>query len=324
MIDYQPLVDRWLTDKKLSAWARSLPDQIAEDFHERRYGDMPKWLAALEQLPDLQTSSINLTLPSLQIGSAEDASASAKAQLEQALRQMHPWRKGPFDFFGLRVDTEWRSDLKWLRLEKAIEPVSGKRILDVGCGSGYHCWRMRGAGASEVIGIDPSPLFVLQFWAAQKYIQDPNVWVLPLGIQHVPENLEAFDSVFSMGVLYHRRSPLDHLQELKGALTAGGELILETLVIDAAKNNCLVPRGRYARMGNVWFIPSCDMLALWLEKLGYRDIQLVDVTATTSEEQRSTDWMRFQSLADFLHPEDTSQSIEGYPAPVRAIFTARK
>ncbi|HBX73869.1 MAG TPA: tRNA 5-methoxyuridine(34)/uridine 5-oxyacetic acid(34) synthase CmoB, partial [Halieaceae bacterium] len=133
----------------------------------------------------------------------------------------------------------------------------------------------------------------------------------------------AFDSVFSMGVLYHRRSPMDHLQELRDCLRPGGQLILETLVIDGPLGATLVPEGRYARMGNVWFLPSPDTLMSWLRKLKFRDVALVDVSITTVEEQRQTEWMRFQSLADFLDPEDATRTIEGYPAPMRAVVTAR-
>jgi tRNA (mo5U34)-methyltransferase len=75
-------------------------------------------------------------------------------------------------------------------------------------------------------------------------------------------------------------------------------------------------------MGNVWFLPSTDTLLGWLRKLGFRDVQLVDVTVTSTAEQRSTDWMRFHSLADFLDPADSSKTIEGYPAPRRATITA--
>jgi tRNA (mo5U34)-methyltransferase len=182
---------------------------------------------------------------------------------------------------------------------------------------------MLGEGAAEVIGIDPTPLFVVQFWALQKYLQQDNIWVLPLAMEQVPAKLHAFDTVFSMGVLYHRRSPLDHLQELKDCLRPGGQLVLETLVIEGALGDTLLPEGRYARMGNVWFLPSCDTLLSWLRKLGFVDAQLVDVCVTTVEEQRSTQWMTFHSLANFLDPEDSSRTVEGYPAPRRAVVTAR-
>ena len=207
-------------------------------------------------------------------------------------------------------------------MRESLDDLTGRRVLDVGCGSGYHCWRMLGAGAAEVIGIDPTPLFVVQFWALQKYLQQQNAWVLPVGIEQVPAKLAAFDTVFSMGVLYHRRSPMDHLQELRDALRPGGQLVLETLVIEGGLGKVLVPEGRYARMGNVWFLPSCDTLLSWLRKLGFETPQLIDVNLTSTQEQRSTEWMTFQSLADFLDPKDARKSIEGYPAPLRAVVTA--
>jgi tRNA (mo5U34)-methyltransferase len=182
---------------------------------------------------------------------------------------------------------------------------------------------MLGEGAAEVIGIDPTPLFVVQFWALQKYLQQQNIWVLPAGIEQVPAKLKAFDTVFSMGVLYHRRSPMDHLMELRDCLRPGGELVLETLVIEGGPGATLVPAGRYARMGNVWFLPSTDTLLGWLAKVGFDNPTVVDVTVTSTEEQRSTDWMTFHSLKDFLDPNDPSKSIEGYPAPTRAIVTAK-
>lgn len=323
MIDYQPLLARW-RETALAPWADTLLDDIARDFHAQRYGDLPRWLQALEAMPELKASSIELDNSVVRVGMPEDASAAQATSLEENLRGLHPWRKGPFELFGIAIDTEWRSDWKWDRLANSISSLQGRRVLDVGCGSGYHCWRMLGAGAAEVIGIDPTPLFVVQFWALQKYIRDQRAWVLPLGIERLPAKLEAFDSVFSMGILYHRRSPIEHLMELQDCLIKGGELVLETLVVEGDETQCLVPQGRYARMGNVWFLPSTDMLRLWLTKLGFKDVQLVDVDVTRCEEQRSTDWMQFHSLAQFLDPEDSSKTIEGYPAPRRAIFTATK
>ena len=322
MIDYRTLIDRW-QGGDLDRWAQVLAAQIAKGLDKKRYGDLPRWLQVLDQLPDLQPDHIQLN--SARVGASQDipASDAAMQQLRDTLMGLHPWRKGPFELFGVHIDTEWRSDWKWDRLQQSIDSLKGRRVLDVGCGSGYHCWRMLGDGAAEVIGIDPTPLFVVQFWALQKYLQQDNTWVLPLGIEHVPQKLQAFDTVFSMGVLYHRRSPFDHLQELKDCLKPGGQLVLETLVIEGGLGDTLLPEGRYARMGNVWFLPSTDTLLSWLRKLGFIAAELVDVTVTSTEEQHSTEWMKFHSLENFLDPQDNKKSIEGYPAPRRAIVTAR-
>ena len=321
MIDYQPLITRW-RGGDLDAWAQLLPQQVAAGLSRERYGDLARWLQTLDELPRIKADHLQLNDSRVGARTEQPLDEATKTTLRETLMGLHPWRKGPFDLFGVHIDTEWRSDWKWDRLQNNIDSLNGRRVLDVGCGSGYHCWRMLGDGAREVIGIDPTPLFVVQFWALQKYLQQDKAWVLPMGIEQVPPKLAAFDTVFSMGVLYHRRSPMDHLLELKDCLRPGGQLVLETLVIEGGPGDTLLPEGRYARMGNVWFLPSCATLLGWLRKIGFTDPQLLDVTVTSVAEQRSTDWMRFHSLSDFLDPRDSSKSIEGYPAPRRAVVTA--
>lgn len=320
--DAEGLQKRW-RGGPLAPWAALLPAQLAAGLSARRHGDLPRWRQAVNALPELAVNERCLNAGAVRVGRAEDLASAPRESLLTALRGLHPWRKGPFELFGIHLDAEWRSDWKWDRLAPHIEPLGARRVLDVGCGNGYHCWRMRGAGAAEVIGIDPSPLFTLQFRALQRYLQDPAVCVLPLGIDALPGDLCAFDTVFSMGVLYHRRAPLKHLRQLRGCLRPGGELVLETLVIEGDASRRLIPAGRYARMRNVWRLPSSARLLLWLRQLGWRRARLVDETVTTVEEQRSTEWMRFHSLADFLDPEDSTLTIEGYPAPRRAIVVAQ-
>ncbi len=317
--DWEALRERW-TEGPLAQWIEALPAALNLGLSSERYGDIPRWREALSRLPDLTVERHILNAARVGVtGTVRDADLEL---LEQALRGLHPWRKGPFELFGLHVDTEWRSDWKWDRLEGAIEPLRGRRVLDVGCGNGYHCWRMLGAGASEVIGIDPTPLFILQFKALHRYLGLAGIYVLPMSLEAMPEDLPVFDTVFSMGVLYHRRDPLSHLHSLKNKLRPGGQLVLETLVIDGDSRALLEPNGRYARMGNVWQLPSPGLAQHWLEEAGFRQVSIVDITTTTPEEQRSTAWMTFQSLADFLDPNDASLTIEGFPAPRRAILTA--
>ena len=319
--DLEAFAARW-EDPKLCSWLNTLPEQLTLSMSEKRYGDLQRWRIALRALPEIDVTEVKLD--SAYVGAGGDVPKSTHALLEQALHGLHPWRKGPFSLFDVDIETEWRSDYKWERLATAISPLTGRRVLDVGCGSGYHCWRMRGAGAAEVIGIDPTPLFVLQFKAIQKYLNEPSVHVLPLALEQLPPKLGVFDTVFSMGVLYHRRSPIDHLTDLRDCLSPGGELVLETLVVEGDEHTVLVPPGRYARMGNVWFLPSPSALIAWLRKVGFQNIKLVDVNQTSSQEQRSTDWMRFHSLENFLDPDNPNKTVEGHPAPRRAIITAHQ
>ena len=324
MIEYYSPLFQTVTEPRLQPWLKQLPEQIRLAFHSSRHGDLAKWQAILPQLPRCSASTIDLNSASIKIGQLGDFTITQQNSLKQLLQQLHPWRKGPYNLYDIPIDTEWRSDMKWDRLQSHISPLSKRLVLDVGCGNGYHCWRMLGAGAEQVIGIDPGLLFVMQFLAIKRLAGDYPIHVLPLGIQDLPISLQAFDTVFSMGVLYHRRSPIEHLQQLFDCLRPGGELVLETLVIDGKADQVLMPEDRYAKMRNVWFLPSCSALELWLIRSGYRHIRLIHVGTTGCDEQRSTDWMTFHSLANFLDPDNLNLTCEGLPAPKRAIFIAEK
>jgi len=318
---YQSLID-WLPDSPLAVWADTISEQINTRLRRERWGDMPSWEHCLQRLPEIDPLTTDFK-QSVTIGDPGLMDKGRRQQLQATLMDLHPWRKGPYQLFGLTIDTEWRSDWKWDRVLPHIESLENRLVLDVGCGNGYHCWRMLGEGAARVIGIDPSPKSVFQFYAIKHFAGNQHpVDVLPLGIEQMPSKLKAFDTVFSMGVLYHRRSPMDHLLELKELLRNGGQLVLETLIIEGYQGQVLVPEGRYGKMPNVWFLPSADTLISWMQKIGFENPRLVDQTKTTIEEQRSTDWMTFESLKDFLHPEDKEKTFEGHPAPLRAVFVA--
>ncbi len=309
----------------LNRWLDDLIPLLEQRLHENPHGDLKRWLAALEQLPTIVADDIKLNSSAITVSRHAPLDNIESEQLKQSLRALSPWRKGPFQLFDTYIDTEWHSDWKWQRVIPHISSLKNRVVRDVGCGSGYHCWRMMGEGAARVIGVDPSYLFLTQFEAVKKYCgPEAPIHLLPVRMEEVAANLEAFDTTFSMGVLYHRRSPIDHLIELKGTLRKGGELVLETLVIEGEEGESLMPEDRYAMMRNVWFIPSCDTLKLWLRRAGFSDIKLVDLNRTTMEEQRSTDWMQYQSLDSFLDPQDPLKTVEGYPSPLRATFVATK
>ena len=271
----------------------------------------------MERLPEVsQGAELAGLIPEL------GALLEDKQALRETLMELHPWRKGPLRLGGLDIETEWRSDWKWERVAPHIE-LSGHRVLDIGSGNGYFGLRMLGAGAEWVIGIDPTLLFVMQWMACRHFSGEIPNFVLPLGIEDLPDTPVDLDTVFSMGVLYHRKDPLHHLKRIHSLLKSGGTMVLETLVLPkGSEESTLVPEDRYARMRNVWEIPGTKHLLDWVGEAGFRDARVVDVTATTTLEQKSTRWMRFDSLEQALDPVSPSLTVEGLPAPVRAIVIA--
>ncbi|TEU22857.1 MAG: tRNA 5-methoxyuridine(34)/uridine 5-oxyacetic acid(34) synthase CmoB [Gammaproteobacteria bacterium] len=285
-------------------------------------GNIPRWEKAIESIKNQAQGSVQYATPYLKINSQN----INKEPLENSLKQLTPWRKGPYQIADLQLDSEWRGDMKWDRVTPHIQPLKGKTVLDVGAGNGYFTYLMALSGAEIALGIEPFLLFNYQFQAIRSLINNPpNAFVLPLKLEQMPAE-SSFDTVFSMGVLYHQKDHLLHLQQLKNVMAEGGELILETLVIDAIHGEKIIPEDRYARMRNVWCLPSTGTLHTWLEQVGFNDIKLVDVTKTTPEEQRATHWIgdNTQSLQDFLDPNNDNLTIEGLPAPKRAIFVCQK
>ncbi len=309
-------IERFFLKTSKTALARFHPElRESLSTNLRAHGRTAEWS---EIVTDIEPADIepSLTSDTIHIG-------SATKDYNSQLQALKPWRKGPWQIGRTYVDAEWRSDWKWQRVKPHIDDLQGKQVLDIGCGNGYHLFRMLGDGASLALGIDPTILFNFQFALLQRLSSDNQAFLLPLRAEHLPE-FRSFDLVFSMGVLYHRRSPLDHLQELLGFLRPGGQLVLETLIIEGDPQQLLIPRDRYAKMANVWFIPSTGLLEKMVSRIGFTSTRLVDVTTTSLEEQRRTPWMNFESLADFLDARDRSKTVEGYPAPIRAILTAEK
>ena len=316
LLDYSPLY-KSLHGSALEGWVADLRRLIEANIENSTDGHMDDWLGALASLPAFKCQSYDLTEGVRFEGSAVDI------DLRQLLKRFHPWRKGPLKIGNVEIDTEWRSDWKWDRLKNEISNLEGRRVLDVGCGNGYYLWRMVGKGAELALGIDPYMLYVMQFWATKHFAPgELPAWVLPMGWEELPDMLPHFDTVFAMGVLYHRKKHGWFLQQLQNYLRPGGELVLETLVTQGNEDDILVPDGRYAKMRNVHFIPSAAALETALKEFGWQNVRCVDVTPTTIKEQRSTDWMTFESLSDFLDPLDPRFTVEGYPAPQRAIFLA--
>ena len=318
-------LDDLLNASRFKDFKKDIFQKLQQKYTNPKNGNFNDWRLKIESLPCITPSFFDFSLDAPMIGYQTDCNTEQINQIRQTLMALSPWRKGPFELFGIYIDSEWRSNLKWSRIVPYINNLEHKVVLDIGCGNGYYALRMQSLGAELVIGIDPTWLFVFQFLSIQKYIESiQRTFVLPFALEELPKGFAGFDTIFSMGVLYHRRKPMEHLQKVYDMLVKNGQFALETLVITDDSGKELIPVNRYANMRNVWIIPSCSLLKSWLHEVGFVDVEIIEVTKTTFEEQRKTKWMKGYSLQEALDPNDSGLTIEGYPSPTRAFVIACK
>jgi len=316
------------TDRLVDYWA-TLPSNLAEQVD---HGDLPQWLEAIKAIAVNEPSDffIQEGVPTFSTGSIEGIDSEA---LRQNLLKLHPWRKGPLQIGDSYIDAEWDAREKWNIVEKALDSIFSEElpesldILDIGCSNGFYLWQLfekYKKTSPRILGVEPYAPNIMQFSLCHQLAGSPSsVKMLPRTFEEMPQSLRAFDLIFSMGVLYHRKHPIEHLMQIRHQLKKGGTMMLETLIVEGDESTCLVPQDRYQQMNNVWFLPSVPHLVRWLERCKFKDIQVHDVRPTSITEQRTTEWMHFHSLEQFLDPNDHRKTVEGYQAPTRCLISAK-
>jgi len=252
----------------------------------------------------------------------KDLNSTDVQQIKETALLMKPWRKGPFQINDLFIDSEWQSQIKYNLLEPHFD-LKDKIVGDIGCNNGYYLFRMLSQEPKKLIGFDPSAIYYSQFQFINHFVQSEIVYEL-LGVEHVEFYEHKFDTLFCLGVLYHRSDPVAMLKSLFKGLNKGGELILDTFMIDGEGEICLTPRDRYSKIPNIYFVPTVSALKNWCFRAGFETVEVLETMKTEHTEQRKTEWIDTQSLEDFLDPNDDTKTVEGYPAPKRVYIKAIK
>ena len=278
----------------------------------------------MDAVEHLRAGTCNCNSDVVRIGMAEEISAEEQALVRQTLQAFMPWRKGPFSVFGVEVDAEWRSERKWNRLLPELPDLQGAVIADIGSNNGYYMFRMAAQRPAFVLGFEPFVQHYYCFNLLNGFARLKQLRTELLGIEHLGLFPQCFDVIFCLGVLYHRPSPMDALKDLLTALKPGGTLLLESQAIPGEESIALFPAKTYAKVPGTWFVPTASCLNNWLERAGFHQVQLFCRHAMSAREQRRTGWMRFESYQDFIDKQDPSRTIEGYPAPWRVFFKARR
>ncbi len=275
---------------------------------------------AIKALPEY--SNIEVTLGDRVELQIENLSNEEAEQIKQTALLMKPWRKGPFQLNKLFIDSEWQSQIKYNLLEPHFD-LKDKIVGDIGCNNGYYLFRMLSQKPKKLIGFDPSAIYYSQFQFLNHFIKSDIVYEL-LGVEHVEFYEHKFDTLFCLGVLYHRSDPVAMLKSLFKGLNKGGELILDTFMIDGEEEMCLTPKDRYSKIPNIYFVPTVKALKNWCHRAGFETVVVLETMKTEHNEQRKTEWIDTQSLEDFLDPNDSTKTVEGYPAPKRVYIKAIK
>lgn len=254
----------------------------------------------------------------------DDASVSSTVRnlVQECAQKLMPWRKGPFRLFDTFIDTEWQSFIKYNLLEPHFD-LSDKIVGDIGCNNGYYLFRMLTQKPKKLVGFDPSALYKTQFDFINRFVQSDIVYEM-LGVEHLPLYEHRFDTLFCLGVLYHRSDPIQTLKALYQGLNQGGELFLDTFMIEGESPVALCPAQTYSKIPNVYFVPTVQALFNWLERAKFKDAEVLEIKVTDTNEQRKTEWIFGESLEHFLDPKDPSRTIEGYPAPKRVYVKAKR
>ena len=289
----------------------------------RTWKNVEPWYLQLQEACKIKKDNLVIDYGDwFSVGLKDDLTQEEQEVILQTAKKLIPWRKGPFKVFGLEIDSEWQSNIKY-NLIRPFFNLKDKVVADIGCNNGYYMFRMLEDKPKRLIGFDPSPLTLHQFEFINHFVKSDIIYEM-LGVEHLEFYNHKFDFIFMLGVLYHRPDPVGTLKSLARGLNSKGEILIDTFMIDGDEEMCLTPNKRYSKIPNIYFIPTIPALKNWLERAGFEDIEVLATTVTTTDEQRKTKWSFDQSLEDFLDPNDSSKTVEGYPAPKRVYMKARK
>ena len=317
-IDYKNLYSR----ETLKEY-KSLFQAFSKNENFCKHGNLEKWKNILHLLPESNANHIDFSGSHIVLGDKASLGEQDKKKLQDLLLNLSPWRKGPFNICDINVDSEWRSDYKWERLKDFIPNIAGKRVADLGCSNGYYGYKLLGLDPELVVGMDKTALFIFQFLATKHFAkQIQKLLILPCSVEEFDSKNMDFNLILSMGVLYHVKNIPCHLDAVKKLIKKNGYLVLETIISSSEKNINIEQGTTYAGMKNIGTIFSKANLINLLNASGFKNIELVNESFTSTNEQRTTRWMQGKSFKDFTLPN--GRTIEGFPPVCRVIFVAQK
>jgi len=108
---------------------------------------------------------------------------------------------------------------EWEKFREHLPALQGKRVLDLGCGYGWHCQFALEQGASEVIGLDLSEKMLSK---AKALTSNKNISYVRSAIEDFDAPPHSFDVIFSSLALHYIKDLGAVFSKVKKLLVSGG------------------------------------------------------------------------------------------------------
>ncbi|WP_336787586.1 class I SAM-dependent methyltransferase [Paenibacillus sp. MMO-177] len=112
---------------------------------------------------------------------------------------------------------------EWHVLRAMIPDLKDKRVLDLGCGYGWHCRYAREQGARSVLGIDISEKMIAR---AKSFNEDAAITYRQAAIEDISFEPGEFDVVISSLALHYVEDFAGACRKIYDSLAPGGSFVL--------------------------------------------------------------------------------------------------
>ena len=112
---------------------------------------------------------------------------------------------------------------EWHELKTVLPDFTGKRVLDLGCGYGWHCRYAAEHGAKSVLGIDTSAKMLAE---AKALTADNRITYQRLDMQAIDQLSPTFDVILSSLAIHYIEDYGALVQKISAKLPVGGQFIM--------------------------------------------------------------------------------------------------
>ena len=105
---------RWNFILKIYNYAMNLEILQNKKQECRTWKNVEPWFLQLQEASKIEKSNLEIDYGDwFSVGKKEDLTSEEFEVIEKTAKKLIPWRKGPFKIFGLEIDSEWQSNIKY-------------------------------------------------------------------------------------------------------------------------------------------------------------------------------------------------------------------